>query len=88
MNAIPAELFLKRQLRTVPHLLRPTATDASEKNRKRYKSNFDRLTKRRFFNPEDKVLMRDIRDSQVGVKWTPIKRSGSRVWNVTVGTPI
>ena len=87
-NATPAELFLKRQLRTVLDLLRPTAADASEKSRKRYQSNFDRHTKDRFFNPDDKVLVRDFRGSKTEVKWTPgtlIERFGSRIWSVTVG---
>lgn len=56
-NATPAELFLKRQLRTVLDLLRPTAADTSEKSRKRYQSNFDRHTKERLFNSNDKVLV-------------------------------
>lgn len=90
-NATPAELFLKRQLRTVLDLLRPTAADASSNNRKRYRSNFDCHTKQQFFVSGDKVLVRDFRHSKTEVKWTPgilLDKFGSRIWSVTVGTNI
>ncbi|CAF3948225.1 unnamed protein product [Rotaria sp. Silwood2] len=90
-NVTPAELFLKRQLRTVLDLIRPNASEAYEKNRRRYQINFDRKTKKRFFKQGENVLVRDFRGSQNGTKWTSgtlIYQSGSRIWNVKVGTQI
>jgi hypothetical protein len=86
-NASPAELFLKREFRTVLDLLRPTAVDASTKARSRYQSNFDQHTKTRNFNPGDKVVVRDLRKSPTTVKWiagTLIRRAGSCMWFVQV----
>ncbi|CAF4186494.1 unnamed protein product [Rotaria magnacalcarata] len=86
-NASPAELFLKRQLRTVLDLLRPNATGASHVTRTRYQVNFDRHTKERQFHQNDKVIVRDFRHNPNKIEWTPgvlISRQGSRIWNVQV----
>jgi len=83
----PAELFLKRQVRTVLDLLRPTATEAREKTRTRYQRNFDVHTHDRQFQDGDLVIVRDFRKAQDKIKWTPgtlISRIGNRMWNVQV----
>ena len=67
-NVSPAELFLKRQLRTVLDLLRPTTVDLSHKARERYKKNFDRNTREREFHPGDTVIVRDFRNAQNKIK--------------------
>jgi transposase InsO family protein len=90
-NSTPAELFLKREFRTVLDLLRPNAVDASNKARTRYQTNFDQHAKARIFNPGDKVLVRDLRKSPNIVKWiagTLIRRSGSCMWFVTVDNQV
>ena len=46
-NSTPAELFLKRPLRTVLDLLRPNYIEATRSAKDRYQSNFDRRTKER-----------------------------------------
>ncbi|CAF2054082.1 unnamed protein product [Rotaria magnacalcarata] len=87
-NASPAELFLKRQLRSVLDLLRPNTFDPSHAARHRYKKNFDQHTKERYFQRNDKVLVRDFRNSPNKIKWTPgvlVDRHGSRIWTVNVG---
>ena len=86
-NVSPAELFLKRQLRTVLDLLRPTAADSSSKARQRYQRNFDRHTRERDFYPGDMVIVRDFRNAQNKIKWTPgtlLSRIGTRNWKVQV----
>jgi transposase InsO family protein len=86
-NISPAELFLKRQLRTVLDLIRPTAKDASSAAQERYKQNFDRHTREREFHVGDKVIVRDFRNATNNVKWTPgilINRVGNRLWNIQV----
>ncbi|CAF0711795.1 unnamed protein product [Adineta steineri] len=86
-NISPAELFMKRQLRTVLDLIRPTAKDTSSAAQERYKHNFDRHTKEREFNVGDKVIVRDFRNATTNVKWTPgilINPIGNRLWNVQV----
>ena len=86
-NSSPAELFLKRELRTVLDLLRPNAADASQTARKRYQVNFDRHTKQEFYHSGDKVIVRDFRHDPKKVKWTAgvlIERFGSRLWSVQV----
>lgn len=83
----PAELFLKRQVRTVLDLLRPTATEARERTRTRYQRNFDLHTRDRQFQDGDSVIVRDFRHAQDKIKWTPgtlISRKGNRLWNVQV----
>ncbi|CAF1449621.1 unnamed protein product [Rotaria sordida] len=62
-NVSPAELFLKRQLRTVLDLLRFNATDTSSIVRKHYQLNFDRHTKERQFQQGSQVLVRDFRNN-------------------------
>jgi len=44
-GSTPAELFLKRPLRTIFDLLRPTYSEATSSARARYQYNFDRRTK-------------------------------------------
>ena len=86
-NVSPAELFLKRQLRTVLDLLRPTAADSSSKARQRYQRNFDRHTRERDFHPGDMVIVRDFRNAHNKIKWTPgtlLSRMGTRNWKVQV----
>ena len=86
-NASPAELFLKRDFRTVLDLLRPDSQDMSNVARSRYKRNFDQHTKTRIFQPKDKVLVRDLREGAEKVKWTPgvlVNRSGSNIWDLKV----
>ncbi|CAF2871922.1 unnamed protein product [Rotaria sp. Silwood2] len=90
-NMTPAELFLKRKLRTILDLIRPAASETHEKNRKRYKINFDKKTKKRFFKEGENVLVRDLRVFQTGTKWTPgtlISKSRSRIWSVKIGNNI
>ncbi|CAF1110241.1 unnamed protein product [Adineta ricciae] len=86
-NVSPAELFLKRQLRTVLDLVRPTATDVSSKTRARYQRNFDCKTRHRDFQSGDTVIVRDFRSSQNKIKWVPgilLSRIGNRNWKVQV----
>ena len=62
-------------------------TDITNKSRQRYKSNFDRRTKERHFDPGNKIIVRDFRDSPTKIKWSAgvlICQSGSRVWTVQV----
>ncbi|CAM4851535.1 unnamed protein product, partial [Rotaria magnacalcarata] len=90
-NLSPAELFLKRRLRTVLDLLHPNAMDASSSTRQRYKLNFDRHSKQRHFKIDDKVLVRGFRKNPGKVEWTSgvlISRIGSRLWSVKVGEQI
>jgi hypothetical protein len=90
-NVSPAELFLKRKLRTILDLLHPSATELSNQARTRYKLNFDRHTKDRQFNVGDNVLVRDFRNNPTQIKWTPgvlLHRIGSRIWTVQVGDRI
>ena len=86
-NASPAEIFLKRELRTVLDLLRPNAAEASQTARERYQVNFDRRTKQEFYHSGDKVIVRDFKHDPKEVKWTAgvlIDRYGSRRWSVQV----
>ncbi|CAF4638013.1 unnamed protein product, partial [Rotaria sp. Silwood2] len=86
-NSSPAELFFKRQLRTVLDLLRPNTIDSSYTSQCRYKKNFDQHTKERYFQKNNKVLVRDFRNNSNKIKWTPgvlIDRQGSRIWIVKV----
>jgi hypothetical protein len=92
-NLSPAELFLKRQPRTVLDLLRPNSNsnDASNKARLRYKKNFDRHSKRRIFHEGDKVIVRDFRIDPNKIKWTPgiiLNSQGSRIWTIKVDEQI
>ncbi|CAF4492109.1 unnamed protein product, partial [Rotaria sp. Silwood2] len=90
-NTSPAELFLKRQLRTVLDLLRSNANDLSNAARQRYRMNFDRHTKERYFNSGDEVLVRDFRFHPNKINWTPgvlIQRQGSCIWAIKVGDKI
>ena len=90
-NLSPAELFLKRQLRTVLDLLRPNTFDPMNTARLRYQRNFDRHTKERYLQENNKVLVRDFRNSSNKIKWTPgilVSRQGARIWTVKVGNYI
>jgi transposase InsO family protein len=90
-NATPAELLLKRQLRTVLDLLRPNTFDPSHAARCRYQRNFDQHTKARYFQANNTVLVRDFRNSSNKIQWTPgvlINRQGARLWTVKVGNHI
>ena len=90
-NVSPAELFLKREFKTVLDLLRPAASDMSMKARIRYDQNFNRHTKERFFKAGDLVLVRDFRRGSDKVKWTAgtlMQRVGRRVWSVQVNEKI
>ncbi len=81
-NLSPAELFLKRKFRTVLDLLRPNITDLTNTVRKRYQFNLDRHTRERQFNIGNNVIVRDFRNNQNKVKWTPgvlIDRTRSRI---------
>ena len=83
----PAELFMKRQLRTVLDLLRPTANDSFQNARQRYQKNFDQHTRAREFHSGDLVMVRDFRNAQNKIKWTHgtlLSRIGTRNWNVQV----
>ncbi|CAF3938147.1 unnamed protein product, partial [Rotaria sp. Silwood1] len=87
----PAELFLKQQIRTIFDLLRPDTFDPSYTTRCRYIKNFDRHTKERYFEKNNKVLVRDFRNNSNKIKWTPgvlINQQGSRLWFVKVGNHI
>ncbi|CAF1238950.1 unnamed protein product [Rotaria sordida] len=87
-NSTPAELFLKRQLRTVLDLLRPNTFHPSDTARRRYQRNFDEHTKERYFQKNNKVLVQDFRYDPNKIKWTPgllIDRQGFRIWIVKVG---
>ncbi|CAF1460993.1 unnamed protein product [Adineta ricciae] len=84
----PAELFLKRPLRTVLDLLRPNYAEATRLAHNRYQVNFDKKSKERYFTEGDKVLVRDFRASSTKTQWKPgslIHRQGSRLWLVKVG---
>jgi len=84
-NLSSAELFLKRQPRTVLELLRPNlnSNDAVNKARLRYKKNFDYHSKRRFFHEGENVIVRDFRGDPNKIKWSPgviLHSQGSRIW--------
>ena len=83
----PAELFLKRSLRTVLDLLRPNTFNPAEPAHRRYQRNFDQHTSQRHFREHEHVFVRDFRNNPHKVNWTPgvlISREGSRVWLVKV----
>ena len=91
INSTPAELFLKRQLRTVLDLLRLNTFDPTNAARLRYQRNFDQHTKERHLQENKKVLVRDFRNSSNRIKWTPgilVSRQGTRIWTVKVGNYI
>ena len=79
-NSSPAEVFLRRQLRTVLDLLRPNTFDLSQAARHRYQINFDKHTKHLNLQGNDIVLCCDFWDDQNEVKSTPgvlLDRQGS-----------
>ena len=90
-NHTPSELFIKRQFRTVLDLLRPDSAHNVHPARERYKINFDRRTHQRSFTQADKVLVRDFRQSQTKIQWTPgtlLQRFGTRIWTVQVNDQV
>lgn len=90
-DASPAELFLKRQFRTVLDLLRSNEHNLTSIKQNRYKINFDKHSKQRSFKQDDKVVVRDFRNTSNKVKWAPgilIDRQGSRLWHVQVGNHV
>ena len=90
-NSSPAELFLKRELRTVLDLLHPNTNDMSEQARARYQRNFDRRTKPNHYQVGDKVIVRDFRQNPRKVQWIPGSLNspiGSRLWSVQVGNQV
>jgi hypothetical protein len=90
-NHTPAELFIKRQFRTVLDLLRPDSAYNVHAARQQYKRNFDRRTQQRSFTHEDKVLARDFRESHTKIQWAPgtlIQRFGTRIWTVQVNDQV
>ena len=56
--------------------------------RLRYLRNFDRHTQERYLQENNKVLVRDFRNSSNRIKWTPgilVSRQRTRMWIVKVG---
>ncbi|XP_055355332.1 uncharacterized protein K02A2.6-like [Paramacrobiotus metropolitanus] len=82
----PAELFMGRKMRSTLDLLIPVMMTTAERNRERYRRNFDKRTVPKSFQPGQLVLVRDFRPSR-DVDWVSgklIKRDGARIWEVSV----
>ncbi|XP_031760407.1 uncharacterized protein K02A2.6-like, partial [Xenopus tropicalis] len=86
-ESTPAELFLKRHLRSRLDLLKPSLADTVEKHQKQQvRAHNSSRQRNKDFYPGDKVLVRDFRHS--GRLWSPgtiYHRRGPLTYEVQIG---
>ena len=80
----PAELFLKRKLRTRLDLLKPSGEDRVHQKQQEQKRNHDRHTRLREFTVGQAVLVRNLRDGPNWLVGSVVKKCGPVNYEVEV----
>ncbi|XP_022777483.1 uncharacterized protein K02A2.6-like [Stylophora pistillata] len=80
----PTSLFLSRELRTRPTLLRPNLEEKVVDSQAKQKATHDKYAKFREFYPRDRVLAKDLRKEDTWWQGSIAERSGLKSYRVVL----